>query len=152
MIVHIVDVSSPSREKQESAVSGVLDEMKVSDKPRLTLWNKLDMLPEEEQEQVRVDAEDREELTVAASAKTGQGLDDFVTCLEVCIFARCGCRSLQRSGGKQGYTRRERNGRARIKARECPGSAWGGEVHVRGAWMCVLSNPLPCTGTDSPSC
>lgn len=83
MIVHIVDVSSPSREKQESAVTGVLDEMKVSDKPRLTLWNKLDLLPEEEQRQVRVDAEERGELTVAASAKTSQGLDDFVTCLEV---------------------------------------------------------------------
>lgn len=83
VIVHIVDVSSPSREKQESAVTGVLDEMKVSDKPRLTLWNKLDVVPEDEQEQIRVDAEERGELTVAASAKTGQGLDDFVTCLEV---------------------------------------------------------------------
>lgn len=49
MIVHIVDVSSPSREKQESAVTGVLGEMKASDKPRLTMWNKLDLLPEEEQ-------------------------------------------------------------------------------------------------------
>ena len=83
--MHIVDVSSASREKQESAVTGVLDEMKVSDKPRLTLWNKLDVVPEEEQEQIRVDAEERGELTVAASAKTGQGLDDFVTCLEVDI-------------------------------------------------------------------
>lgn len=49
VIVHIVDVSSPSREKQESAVTNVLDDMKVSDKPRLTMWNKLDLLPEEEQ-------------------------------------------------------------------------------------------------------
>ncbi|CAM9485500.1 unnamed protein product [Ectocarpus fasciculatus] len=83
VIVHIVDVSSPSREKQESAVTGVLGEMKASDKPRLTMWNKLDLLPEEEQEQIRVDAEEREELTVTASAMTGEGLDDFVTCLEV---------------------------------------------------------------------
>lgn len=49
VIVHVVDVSSPSREKQESAVSGVLGEMGVDDKPRLTLWNKLDLLPEEDQ-------------------------------------------------------------------------------------------------------
>lgn len=49
MIVHIVDVSSPSREKQENAVTGVLGEMGVLNKPRLTLWNKLDLLPEEEQ-------------------------------------------------------------------------------------------------------
>ncbi|CBJ33718.1 PHflX, plastid HflX GTPase [Ectocarpus siliculosus] len=87
VIVHIVDVSSPSREKQESAVTGVLGEMKTSDKPRLTMWNKLDLLPEEEQEQVRVDAEERDELTVAASAMTGEGLDDFVTCLEEAICA-----------------------------------------------------------------
>ncbi|CAN0132583.1 unnamed protein product [Ectocarpus sp. 12 AP-2014] len=87
VIVHIVDVSSPSREKQESAVTGVLGEMKASDKPRLTMWNKLDLLPEEEQEQVRVDAEERDELTVAASAMTGEGLDDFVTCLEEAICA-----------------------------------------------------------------
>lgn len=53
VIVHIVDVSSPSREKQESAVTGVLGEMGVLNKPRLTLWNKLDLLPEEEQ--VRLD-------------------------------------------------------------------------------------------------
>lgn len=49
VIVHIVDVSSPSREKQENAVTGVLGEMGVMNKPRLTLWNKLDLLPEEEQ-------------------------------------------------------------------------------------------------------
>lgn len=30
-----------------------------------------------------VAAEERDELTVAASAKTGEGLDSFVTCLEV---------------------------------------------------------------------
>ena len=47
--MHIVDVSSPSREKQESAVTHVLQEMGVADKPRVTLWNKLDLLPEEEQ-------------------------------------------------------------------------------------------------------
>ncbi|CAM9854728.1 unnamed protein product [Scytosiphon promiscuus] len=87
VIVHIVDVSSPSREKQESAVTHVLDDMKVSEKPRLTLWNKLDLLPEEEQEQIRVNAEERGELTVTASAKTGLGLDDFVTCLEEAICA-----------------------------------------------------------------
>lgn len=36
-----------------------------------------------EQEQVRVNAEERDALTVSASAKTGEGLDAFVTCLEV---------------------------------------------------------------------
>lgn len=48
VIVHIVDASSSSREKQESAVVHVLSEMGVVDKPRITLWNKLDLLPEEE--------------------------------------------------------------------------------------------------------
>ncbi|CAM9113222.1 unnamed protein product [Laminaria digitata] len=87
VIVHIVDVSSPSREKQENAVTGVLGEMGVLNKPRLTLWNKLDLLPEEEQEQFVVAAEERDELTVSASAKTGAGLDSFVTCLEEAICA-----------------------------------------------------------------
>ncbi|CAM9953752.1 unnamed protein product [Ascophyllum nodosum] len=87
VIVHIVDVSSPSREKQESAVTHVLQEMGVADKPRVTLWNKLDLLPEEEQERVMVGAGDRKGLTVSASAKTGQGLDDFITCLEEAICA-----------------------------------------------------------------
>lgn len=32
--------------------------------------------------------EERDELTVAASAKTGEGLNDFVTCLEVTIVGR----------------------------------------------------------------
>ena len=35
------------------------------------------------QEQVMNIAEERAELTVSASAKTGEGLDSFVTCLEV---------------------------------------------------------------------
>lgn len=49
VIVHIVDVSSESRSKQESAVMGVLREMGVDDKPRLVMWNKLDLLPGEAQ-------------------------------------------------------------------------------------------------------
>lgn len=52
VIVHIVDVSSESRGKQESAVTGVLREMGVANKPRMVVWNKLDLI--QEQEWVRV--------------------------------------------------------------------------------------------------
>ena len=39
-----------------------------------------------------VGAGDRKGLTVSASAKTGQGLDDFITCLEV-IRTKRGCQT-----------------------------------------------------------
>lgn len=38
--------------------------------------------PPPHQDDIRMDAVTREELTVAASAKTGLGMDDFVTVLE----------------------------------------------------------------------
>lgn len=49
VIVHVVDASSPSRSKQEAAVTLVLGEMGILDKPRVTMWNKVDLLPPEEQ-------------------------------------------------------------------------------------------------------
>lgn len=40
------------------------------------------------QDEVRLRTGAREQLTAAASAKTGEGLDEFVACLEV-TYGRC---------------------------------------------------------------
>ncbi|CAM9561768.1 unnamed protein product, partial [Discosporangium mesarthrocarpum] len=82
VVVHVLDVSSPSWKKQESAVLTVLEEMGVADKPRVTMWNKIDLLQEDEQLRIYEEATEDHALTVAASAKTGMGMDAFVGVLE----------------------------------------------------------------------
>jgi GTP-binding protein HflX len=75
LIVHVVDGSEPRATRQGSieAVDSVLEELGAGDKPRLLVYNKLDLL----------DAEARSELLVGdaealgVSAETGEGLDQL---------------------------------------------------------------------------
>jgi GTPase len=46
LLLHVVDSSHPNKEDQISAVLEVLKELEVLDKPILTLWNKIDKLPD----------------------------------------------------------------------------------------------------------
>ncbi|CAM9699904.1 unnamed protein product, partial [Phaeothamnion confervicola] len=88
IIVHVCDASSPSWRKQSASVLRVLGEIDeaagggVLDKPLVTLWNKLDLLPEADQEQLQIEAAAGHLLTAAGSARTGAGLDDLVATLE----------------------------------------------------------------------
>jgi GTPase len=44
LLVHVVDASDPDRDQQISAVEGILDDLGLSDKPRILVWNKADRL------------------------------------------------------------------------------------------------------------
>jgi GTP-binding protein HflX len=48
LLVHVVDVSNPAFPEQMQAVEGILAELDLEEKPRLTLFNKSDLLDPEE--------------------------------------------------------------------------------------------------------
>ena len=81
VLVHVIDVSNPTWEKQERAVNNVLDEMGALDKPIVRVLNKVDLLEPEEAESLRYQAA-MTDLTVAVSALHGDGMQDFVAVVE----------------------------------------------------------------------
>jgi GTP-binding protein HflX len=73
--VHVVDVSAPAWEIQRDAVIETLERLKASDKPILTVFNKIDRLGDPTLIR-RLVAEWPN--SVAISAVTGEGLDDML--------------------------------------------------------------------------
>ena len=69
LLLEVVDASDPDFVGQQAAVQSVLDELGAGDKPRITVYNKIDLLP--------ADAGERpaSERTAFVSAVTGEGLD-----------------------------------------------------------------------------
>ena len=48
LVLHVIDASSSSWEEQRSVVEQVLDELGATDRPKLIVFNKIDLLPEAE--------------------------------------------------------------------------------------------------------
>jgi len=76
VLVHVCDISNPIWKKQQSAVEETLEDMGVSDKPRITFYNKVDNIRDPE---LLSDALDMEvdETKVIGSAVTGKGLNEL---------------------------------------------------------------------------
>lgn len=72
LLLHVVDVSHVLYKEQMAAVYSVLEELGVSDKPILTVYNKIDKLGEENALATRLA---QEENAVCISAKKGINLD-----------------------------------------------------------------------------
>jgi len=74
-ILHLVDVSTPAWEVQRDSVLETLEQLGASDKPTLTVFNKIDALGEP-----RLATELVAEWpdSVAISATTGKGIDDLM--------------------------------------------------------------------------
>jgi GTP-binding protein HflX len=81
VLIHVIDVSNPSWEKQERAVRAVLSDMGIVDKPIVRVLNKIDLLEEEDAEYLKYESTFAEK-TVACSALFGDGMDDFVGVIE----------------------------------------------------------------------
>jgi GTPase len=75
LIVHVVDASEPDEQREGSiaAVNAVLEEMEAGDRPRLLVFNKLDLISEEERRRILVGRRD----AVGISAETGEGLEEL---------------------------------------------------------------------------
>ena len=81
VLVHVIDVSNPSWEKQERAVKNVLADMGCGDKPMVRVLNKIDLLEEDEAEYLKYEAAFADN-TVVVSALFGEGMADFVSAVE----------------------------------------------------------------------
>jgi GTPase len=75
LIVHVVDGSeaAPAREQAIGAVGTALEEIGAGDRPRLVVFNKLDLLDEEERRDLLVGVPG----AIGVSAATGEGLEEL---------------------------------------------------------------------------
>jgi GTP-binding protein HflX len=73
LLIHVVDATAVHAEGQITAVRTVLEEIGASDVPELIVVNKADAAPEAAKELVR-----KLDGSVALSAKTGEGIDEFL--------------------------------------------------------------------------
>jgi GTPase len=75
LILHVVDGSAPAQERREAiaAVDSVLEEIGAGDRPRLLVYNKLDLLGEEGRRDLLVGDQE----VVGISAATGEGLEEL---------------------------------------------------------------------------
>jgi GTP-binding protein HflX len=69
LLLEVVDAADPSFLGQQAAVQSVLDELGAGDKPRITVFNKIDLLPSD------AGAPPVSETTAFVSAVTGEGLE-----------------------------------------------------------------------------
>jgi len=76
LLIHIVDAADPDLRRQMEAVEGVLDDLLAEPRPTVLVFNKLDLVAEEESV-AGIEAEFPEAFLV--SAKTGAGLDALRT-------------------------------------------------------------------------
>ena len=73
LLLHVVDAADPDRRARIEQVEAVLEEIDATDKPRIVIYNKVDLC---EDEPVRVDHNADGEVTrIFVSAHTGDGLD-----------------------------------------------------------------------------
>ena len=78
LLLHVIDASNPFYQEQSDAVYKVLDELKIHDKKIITVFNKIDRLPDENilARMLRL------ENSVAISAKKQVGLTDLLGLLD----------------------------------------------------------------------
>ena len=79
LILHVRDIAHPDSEAQAADVEAVLTSLGLSEEnspPRMEVWNKLDMLPPEERNELLGEVERRENVA-AVSALTGEGVDQL---------------------------------------------------------------------------
>ena len=69
LLLEVVDASDPDFVGQQAAVQAVLDELGAGDKPRITVYNKIDLLP------VDAGTPPDSDRTAFVSAVTGRGLE-----------------------------------------------------------------------------
>jgi GTP-binding protein HflX len=81
VLVHVIDVASPTWEKQEQAVNSVLVEIGAGDKPIVRVYNKIDLLDPEDA-QFLIGEAAKTPNSVAVSALNGDGMQDFVAVVE----------------------------------------------------------------------
>ncbi len=73
LIVHMIDASNPEADTQMLIVYNTLRELGIEDKEVVSLYNKIDIMPED----TILPRDFHAEYTLKISAKTGEGLEEF---------------------------------------------------------------------------
>ena len=73
LLLEVVDAADPNFIGQQGAVQSVLDELGAGDKPRITVFNKIDLLDAD----LRTEPMPASDDTAFVSAVTGEGLDEL---------------------------------------------------------------------------
>jgi GTP-binding protein HflX len=74
LVLHVIDASTPDRDRRMSAVSKVLDEVGAIDVPLIEVYNKCDALTADEQRRLQ----ELDPASLCISALTRQGIDELV--------------------------------------------------------------------------
>lgn len=83
LLLHVVDASSPQREEQMQAVEEVLRSLDALQKPTITVFNKVDLVPSGEDQYLLSQPD-----AVVVSALKGTGLDELARCISVRLADR----------------------------------------------------------------
>ncbi len=78
LLIHVIDASSPDRERHMAAVRSVLGEVGAAKVPLLDVFNKCDRLDAAERDRVRA----LYPAALCVSALTGEGRDDLIAAVE----------------------------------------------------------------------
>jgi GTP-binding protein HflX len=79
VLLHVVDISHPHAQEQQTAVEGVLAELGLADRPTIVVYNKIDRLSQGSFSWRPGSGR------VATSAKTGTGLEELLHEIELCL-------------------------------------------------------------------
>ena len=74
LVLHVIDASSPERERHMAAVARVLEEVGATEVPRIEVYNKCDRLSPDERRRLA----DADPSAVLISAATGEGCDELL--------------------------------------------------------------------------
>ncbi len=80
LILHVVDSSNPQMDEQMFTVYETLKNLKVGDKPVITVFNKQDRLGKEQ-----IVRDFQADYTVKLSAKTGEGIPELLETMEAVL-------------------------------------------------------------------
>lgn len=81
VICHVRDISHPETEEQAKDVHDIMASLGVEeDRPAFEVWNKLDLLPQDQADALRARA-DRDDTTYAISALTGDGTEALLAAI-----------------------------------------------------------------------
>lgn len=88
LLLHVVDASHPQWEEQRAVVEEVLDEIGVQDVPRLLVFNKVDLLPEDTLLALQERVTQYVSNAVFVSALAEHGLEPLRRALQAAVRAR----------------------------------------------------------------
>ena len=90
LLLHVVDITSPEAVNQSQTVETILRKLRLDQKPRITVINKMDRVAEnlEEAQSIYFEVKSPEESTIAVSALKGWNLDNLLQMISAFLTAQ----------------------------------------------------------------